>query len=314
MKISVVIPVYNEQDTVSHLFSRLSESLIEFDYEVIIVNDGSQDNTKQKVFDNERTLKNLKLVNLSRNFGHQNAMITGLAHAVGDYVVLMDGDLQDPPEVLPDLIKTITGGYDIVSAVRVKRKEHFIKKGFYFLFYRIYKHLAYIDIPLDSGDFCIISRRVADILNSLPERCKFLRGLRVWAGFKQTTYTYERNARVFGETKYTIIKLLNLAFSGITSFSFIPLRLISILGLVVSSIGFIFAVYTFFVKLIFTTQIISGYTTIELTLLFLGGLILFSLGIIGEYIIVIFEEVKARPVSIIESVYDSSAKFKSEML
>ena len=302
-KISVIVPVFNEEENIAELVKRLGKALGGRDYELIFVNDGSRDATLPLLIDEKNSDDRITIVDLSRNFGHQAAMMTGFNYATGEYVILMDGDLQDPPEVLPGLIDKIDSeGLDVISAVRKKRKENLLLRFCYFLFYRLYKKAAYINVPLDSGDFCIMRKVVADQITNLPESKKFIRGLRSWVGYKQGIFEYERGERFAGEPKYRLKTLIYLALDGLTSFSYLPLRMITSMGFIVFSLGLFFALYTFLNRL-FNPGIVEGYTTIEISILVLGGLQLLAIGIIGEYIAKIFDETKKRPISIVRKVY-----------
>jgi len=298
--ISVVVPVFNEEATLDALIARLEGALegAGLDYEVVFVNDGSRDRSGEMLRAHHGRNPRLKCIMLSRNFGHQVAVTCGLDHAQGDAVIVMDGDLQDPPEVLPGLIARWREGFDVVYAVRKRRKEGWAKvlayKGFYWVLHRV----SYLDIPLDSGDFSLMDRRVVDLLAAMPERNRFVRGLRTWVGLRQTGYEYERDARYAGQSKYSFTKLLRLAFDGLVSYSFAPLRLVSNLGMLVSLSALLYMVYLMAARL-FGDMTIQGWTSTVVIVLFLGGIQLLSLGIIGEYIGRIFDEVKQRPQYVI---------------
>jgi dolichol-phosphate mannosyltransferase len=306
--ISVVIPVFNEQENLHKLVSRLEAASKDWgdSIEVIFVDDGSRDQTLPLLEQINHSHPNFKYVSLSRNFGHQTAVTAGLDHVSGDVVAIMDADLQDPPEVLPRFLEKWREGYEVVYAVRTQRKENFLKRGCYWLFYRTLKLFSSIDIPLDSGDFCVMDRRVVDLINSLPERNRFVRGLRSWVGFKQIGVPYERDARSAGEVKYTVRKLVRLALDGLISFTHRPLQLIGIVGFLLATLAFSgLGVYLFLS--IFNIPIfghsprdVPGFTTLILTLLLLGGVQLLSLGIMGEYIARIFDEVKNRPIYVVK--------------
>lgn len=302
MKVSVVIPVFNEEENLIELTSRLTSVLSQYDdYEVILVDDGSSD--KSVFVINAIASKNnkIKLISLSRNFGHQEAISAGLSHATGDAVMVMDGDLQDPPEVIPDFVNKWKEGYEVVYAIREKRKENIFKKIAYASFYRLLKHMSPIDIPLDSGDFGLMDKRVVSILNSMPEKSKFVRGIRTWIGFRQVGLSYERNARAAGNPKFTFRKLVLLAIDGITSTTTTPIKISSYLGMFftgLSGLGIIFILY----RKLFTSQVnIEGWTSSLIVTLFLFGIQFLLIGIQGQYIGRIFNEVKARPQYIIGS-------------
>ena len=304
MKYSVVLPVYNEQENINSLYKRVTKVLVDLkkEHEIIFVNDGSHDKTKVILEDLHKKNNNIKVINFSRNFGHQTAVTAGLDFATGEEVAILDADLQDPPEILPKFFAKLAEGYDVVYAIRKKRKENIFKKTAYSIFYKLLRLIASVDIPLDSGDFCVLSQRMVKTINSFPERNRFVRGLRSWAGFKQVGIEYERDKRYAGESKYGFNKLLKLAFDGIFSFSFIPLRIMFILGsvsLCLSIIGIGWAIYMKF----FTTAYaqVPGFATTTILIMFVGGLQLFSIGIMGEYLRRVYDEVKQRPQYIIES-------------
>jgi len=303
MTISIVIPAYNEQVVLSNLIDRLVNVAQKWNhsYEIIFVDDGSSDATWQIISDAHMKNRSVKGIRLSRNFGHQAALSAGLQHAHGDAVIVMDADLQDPPEILDQFIAKWEEGYEVVYAIRKKRKESIFKRSAYFLFYRLLQKLSDIDIPLDAGDFCIMDRKVLNDLNKLPEKNRFVRGLRSWVGYHQTGLEYERQSRIAGEPKYTFYKLILLALNGLISFTTFPLRLASLFGFFSAGISF-FGVFLFFILRVFHLKIFGydiretpGVATIFLTVLFLGGIQLITIGIIGEYLSRIFEEVKARP-------------------
>lgn len=298
--VSVVVPIYNEEATLDRLVDRLVGTLsaAELDYEVVFVNDGSRDRSTEMLRDHHDRNPRLKCIMLSRNFGHQVAVTCGLDHASGDAVIVMDGDLQDPPEVLPAMVERWREGFDVVYAVRQRRKESLAKVLAYKAFYWLLRRVSYVDIPLDSGDFSLMDRRVVDLLAAMPERNRFVRGLRSWVGLRQTAFAYERDARFAGESKYSLAKLMRLAFDGLISYSFAPLRLVSNLGMAVSLTALAYMLYLLGARM-FGDTTIQGWTSTVVIVLFLGGIQLLSLGIIGEYIGRIFDEVKERPQYVI---------------
>jgi dolichol-phosphate mannosyltransferase len=301
--LSVVVPVYNEEDTLGMLVERLTRALgsIGEPWEVVFVNDGSVDRSGELLRSFHERDPRLKSVSLSRNFGHQVAISCGLDYASGKGVVVMDGDLQDPPEVLPGLVARWREGWDVVYAVRQKRKENIFMRSAYKIFYWLLKKVSYLDIPLDSGDFSLIDRRVVDLLKRMPERNRFVRGLRTWVGLRQTGFEYTRAARYAGESKYSFAKLLRLAFDGLVSYSYAPLRLLSNLGMIVSFVALAYMSYLLIARL-FGDRTIQGWTSTVVIVLFLGGIQLLALGIIGEYIGRIFDEVKQRPHYVVAEV------------
>jgi dolichol-phosphate mannosyltransferase len=307
--ISVVIPVYNEQETLAALVERLTGVLEAMGekWEVVFVNDGSADGSGALLENFHREDSRLKALTLSRNFGHQVAVTCGLDHASGDAVIVMDGDLQDPPEVVPDLVRTWREGFDVVYAVRKQRKENVVKVWAYKTFYWLLKKVSYLDIPLDSGDFSLMDRRVVSLLSRMPERNRFVRGLRTWVGLNQTGYEYEREARFAGESKYSLGKLFRLAFDGLISYSFVPLRVVSNLGMLVSLTALIYMIYLVVAQWIGESTI-QGWTSTVVIVLFLGGIQLLALGIIGEYIGRIFDEVKQRPQYVVSDALGVEAK------
>ena len=307
--ISLVIPAYNEQDGIEELCRRITAAAPAWgeDYELIIVDDGSRDRTMVLCEQIAQHDPRLKIISLSRNFGHQAAVSAGLAYASGDIVAVMDADLQDPPEeLLPFIEKIRSDGLDVVYAVRTKRKEGIFKRAAYYLYYRLLNRLATLDIPLDSGDFCIMRGEVVRAMNSLPERNRFVRGLRTWVGFRQEGLAYERQARFAGEPKYTLSKLIKLGTDGIINFSYRPLQLIMFLGVIVGAfsilLGAVVLVQYFadWTILGFNPHQAKGWTSLIFVLLFTSAVQLFSLGILGEYIGRLFEETKRRPIFLVK--------------
>ena len=300
--VSIVIPVFNEEGNLPVLYERLSAVLkiLATDYELLFVNDGSRDQSLALLKNYADRDVHIKIIDLSRNFGHQLAVTAGLDHCQGDCAVIIDADLQDPPELITELIAKWNSGYQVVYARRIKRKgEHFLKVFTARIFYRLLKKLANIEIPLDTGDFRLIDRKVINNLKAMPERNRFIRGMVSWIGLRQTSVQYVREERFSGETKYPLFKMIRFALTGLTSFSLVPLQLASLFGFLVSAISFLAGLYTIYLK-IFTTQTIPGWTSLMIALLFLGGIQLITLGIIGEYIGRISEEVKQRPAYIVQ--------------
>ncbi len=298
---SVVIPIYNEQENILELYRRLSETLksLTDKYEVIFVNDGSSDNSLKMIKELSVRDSKIKYLKFSRNFGHQIAISAGMDYANGEAIIIMDSDLQDPPELIPKLVEEWNKGFDVVYAVRRKREgETFIKKFTASLFYRLFSKLANINMPLDTGDFRLIDRKVLESLKSIREKHRFMRGLVSWVGYNQTGVLYDREKRSAGKTKYPFFKMLKFSIDGITSFSLIPLRIATILGFIISSISFLLAIYFLLIKL-FTNKMVQGWLTLADSILFLSGVQLIIFGIIGEYIGRIYEEVKGRPLYIV---------------
>jgi glycosyltransferase involved in cell wall biosynthesis len=313
MNISIVIPIYNESEIISELNKRLLKTsemlysqfgILKTDLEFIFVNDGSSDDSLAQLIVLANTNPQYKVINFSRNFGHQKAVTAGLQHAKGEHIVLIDADLQDPPEFIIDLYKKQLEGFDVVYAVRKKRMgESFIKQITAKLFYRLLFKVTDINIPVDTGDFRIIRRNVADTLNSMPESHRFIRGMVSWVGFKQIGIEYDRQERFAGQTKYPLKKMLRFAFDAITSFSTLPLKLMIHIGFLASFIGILGVFYIVYVKL-FTAQAITGWSSLMITILLMGGVQLITIGIMGEYIGRISEESKKRPLYIIEKIYE----------
>ena len=300
---SVVAPLFNEQQSVAELYNRLIATLEGegSSFELVLVDDGSHDSTLALLSQLAASDPRVRVIALARNFGHQAAISAGLDYARGQAVIVMDGDLQDPPEVLPALIAQWRAGHQVVYAVRQARKEHWLLRGAYAAFYRGLQRLASVPMPLDAGDFCLIDRRVVDILRAMPERNRFLRGLRSWVGFSQVGVPYERQARAAGRSKYTLRRLMALALDGILSFSRVPLHLAIWLGFAISISSFLIAIF-YVVKRLFFHLAPPGFATLAVAIFFLSGVQLLTVGLIGEYIGRIFEEVKQRPLYVVRQV------------
>jgi dolichol-phosphate mannosyltransferase len=301
--ISIIIPVFNEQDNLLLLYERLTSVMEETEpnFEVVFVNDGSRDQSGKLLQELAGKDDRFLVVELARNFGHQIAISAGMDFATGSGVIIMDSDLQDPPEVLPRFIEKWREGHDVVYAIRQQRKEGWFKRSLYSLFYRLLQRVASIQIPLDAGDFCIMDRRVVDILIGMPERNRFVRGIRSWVGLDQVGLSYERDARYAGEPKFTFSRLVYLALDGLVSFSYLPLRMISIIGIGVSILSLFLAIFYAIRKLTLGLSP-PGFATIVVSIFFLAGIQLVTLGVIGEYIGRIFEEVKRRPLYVVRRV------------
>ena len=301
--ISVVVPCYNEKEVLGRLYERLTAAAEAWQepFEVILVDDGSDEATWDQICEIHRRDPRWKAVRFSRNFGHQTAVSAGIARTGGQAVIVMDADLQDPPEELHRFLAKWREGCEVVYGVRRKRKEGFVKRLCYRLFYRVLAGISDPPIPVDSGDFCLMDRKVVELLKSMPERNRFVRGLRAWVGFRQVGVEYQREARGAGKPQYTFRKLVKLAVDGIFSFSTWPLRLATRLGLLVSTIAFLGAMFTFVQKVFadwfakIGLEPVPGFPTTVIAILFLGGVQLICLGIIGEYIGRIYDEVKRRP-------------------
>lgn len=302
--ISIVVPVYNEAQGIAYFHERASAALgalDDCDYELVYVDDGSRDGSYDIMRGFVETDPRAKIVKLSRNFGHQIAITAGLDHAAGDAVVFIDADLQDPPELIANLVAKWREGFDVVYARRIARKgETPFKLVTATIFYRMLRAVANIDIPPDVGDFRLISARVADQLRAMREKDRFIRGLVSWVGFPQSFILYERDERYAGETKYPLAKMVKFAFDGLTSFSSAPLRLATWLGYIASGLAFLYLISVFVQVWMGVT--VQGWATIIVAVLFLGGVQLICLGILGEYIGRVFNEVKPRPVYIVQEV------------
>lgn len=299
----MVVPVLNEERSVPELYRRIRATLepAEVDFELIYVDDGSTDRTPEILRELNANDARVKSLHLTRNFGHQAAISAGLRAASGDAVVVMDGDLQDSPESLPGFIERWRAGYEVVYAVRARREASWPKRLAYRVFYRVLGLISQINVPLDSGDFSLMDRRVVDVLNAMPERTRFVRGMRSWAGFRQTGVGLERGARFAGEAKYTYGKLLRLALDGFFALSYKPLQLASLFGAVVSLLAFVLAVLLVFLKIVHGIPL-QGWTSLIVAVLFLGGVQLISLGILGEYVGRIYDEVRDRPPYVVGNV------------
>jgi glycosyltransferase involved in cell wall biosynthesis len=301
MKISVIIPVHNEEANISRLYSRIRSSItpLGISSELIFVNDGSSDSSLVHIKSLADSEKDVFFIDLSRNFGHQVAVSAGLDHCKGDSVVIIDADLQDPPELIPDLYKKLCEGYNVVYARRRSRKgEGILKAMTAKLFYRLLSRITSINIPLDTGDFRIIDRKVVDVLREMHEQEKFLRGQIAWIGLKQTSVEYDRDERASGRTGYTYRKMIRFALDGITSFSDLPLKFATAAGFVVSGIALPLMVYTLYSRLV-SKDYAPGWASLMLSVLFLGGIQLVCLGVIGEYVSRLGSNVRKRPLYVV---------------
>ncbi|KWU60198.1 glycosyltransferase family 2 protein [Priestia sp. YIM B13446] len=305
VKYSIVIPVYNEQEVIHETYRRLTEVMrsTKEAYELLFVNDGSRDRTAEIIKEYSEQDPAVVLLDFARNFGHQIAITAGMDYARGEAVVVIDADLQDPPELILEMIEKWKQGFDVVYAKRTKRKgETYFKKQTAAMFYRFLRAMTDIDIPLDTGDFRLLDRKVCNQMNSIQEKNRFVRGLVSWVGFKQTAVEYERDERLAGESKYPLKKMLKLSMDGITSFSYKPLKLASYAGVTLSGIGFIYLLVVLYLKL-FTDSTITGWSSLIVIQLFFSGIILIILGMIGEYIGRIYDETKNRPLYIVREKY-----------
>ena len=295
--LSVVVPAYNEEEVIQESYARLTAAVaaIGLPYELIFVNDGSRDKTPQMLAAICEKDANVRFINFSRNFGHQPAITAGMDYAQGDAVVVIDCDLQDPPEVIAGMVKKWQEGYEVVYGKRLKREgETAFKKFTAKTYYRLLQSLTNVEIPVDTGDFRLIDRKVCDAMKSLGERNRYVRGLVSWVGFKQTAVEYVREKRFAGETKYPLKKMLKLAMDGIMSFSYKPLKLAMSIGLFLSAASFVYLIVIICQKL-FTDTTVVGWASTTAILVFTQGIVLMMLGIIGEYLGRIFDEIKGRP-------------------
>ena len=312
--LSVVLPCFNEQAVLPKTYARFSAMEQAFaqwglDYELIFVNDGSRDNTPEMLNELAGKDRHVRAVHLARNFGHQAAVTAGLTVAGGDVVALMDCDLQDPPEILPAFLAKWREGFQVVYAIRKKRKEWIGKRFAYWAFYRLMSAISELEIPLDSGDFCVMDRSAVELINSLPERQRFVRGLRTWIGLRQVGIEYERDARAAGVPQYTFRKLMKLATDGLVSFSSVPLKLVTRLGILSLVMAFVIGAWVIGVTIYEWDKGIQGRTprgwaSLACIVLIMSAVQMISLGIIGEYLQRIFLEVKGRPTFLIGSIVE----------
>jgi polyisoprenyl-phosphate glycosyltransferase len=305
VEISVVVPLYNEEPNIDYLFERLEGVLkrLSATYEIVCVNDGSRDNTLNCLVEHHHRNPAIKVVNLSRNFGKEIALTAGLDHARGAAVVPIDADLQDPPELIEELVAKWREGYDVVYATRRSRRgETWFKRFTAKSFYQVIDHISGVPIPRNTGDFRLLDRRVVDALKQVPERTRFMKGLFAWVGYKQTSILFDREPRLKGATKWNYWRLWNFAIDGITSFSLLPLKVWGYLGLTISLLSFIYATFLIIRTLIFGIDW-PGYASIMVAVLFMGGIQLLTLGIIGEYLGRVYEEVKGRPLYLVRECY-----------
>lgn len=306
--LSVVVPVYNEADGLHALRAKLTAALANLDFECILVDDGSSDATPDIVRGFAREDPRFKLVGLSRNFGHQAAISAGLAFSNGACVAVMDADLQDPPELLPDMVRLWAEGADVVYGVRTSRQEGLLKRAAYHGFYRLLASVASIELPVDAGDFAVMDRRIVSLIVSMDEHHRYVRGLRSWVGFKQIAFPYDRAARHTGSAKYTLRKLIDLGLAGILSFSYAPLRLTMLAGVAISALAFTAGGFFVLHRLIgfrilgHTPEDVPGIASVFVLIAFMFGIQLLILGVLGEYVGQIFDEVKHRPIFIADEL------------
>ena len=298
-KYSFIIPIYNEEETILEMYRRMSAVMDRMDgaVELILINDGSRDRSLPLLRELHDKDARVCYLSLARNFGHQIAVTAGLNFSRGQIVVILDADLQDPPELIPDMVEKWRQGYQVVYAQRTQRRqESWFKRFTAYSFYRLLKQLADVDIPTDTGDFCLLDRQVVEVLNAMPERNRYIRGLRSWIGFRQTAIRFERDPRFAGEVKYTFRKSLALAINGLVSFSTVPLRISTYVGLLAAIASILMALLILYWRIFVPNSPLTGFTIVLMATFFLGAVQLVSIGILGEYIGRIYEEVKGRPL------------------
>ncbi len=309
-ELSIVIPLYNEEQVFSKLTERIDNEIVKFKFrtEVLLIDDGSKDTTRDLIREKCISDARYKGIILSRNHGHQLALSAGLKYALGTKAIMvMDGDLQDPPELILEFYNKHLEGYDVVYAIRAKRLESIFKKFAYWAYYRLQRAVSNFQIPIDAGDFGLMSRRVVDNLNEMPEQSRYLRGMRSWVGYKQIGLPYGREARLEGKSNYSFRKLLNLAFNGIFNFSEFPVKLITHLGIYSILISVFYLVYVIYER-ITNNSVPAGFTSLIIAIVLLSGVQLISIGLIGEYVLRIYNQVRNRPLFIVEEVIEQSEK------
>ena len=303
--LSVIVPCYNEEEVITESYSRLKkvlDGISSYQTEIIFINDGSKDRTAQMLSDIAATDKQVKVLHFSRNFGHQPAVTAGIHYCTSDLAVIIDADLQDPPELIPELIDTLKREQaNVVYCVREKRQgESFLKKLSARMFYRSMNYLSEINFPLDTGDFRLIDKQVMDEFKKFREKGKYIRGIISWIGFKQVPFAYQRQARFAGETKYPLSKMIQFASTAMLYFSKKPLKLATGLGFITVMIGIVYALYTLIGKIVGYTHALSGWSSLIILIVFFGGVQLLTVGVLGQYIGILFDEVKDRPEYIVQ--------------
>ena len=302
VEFSVIIPIYNEELNIPNLLTRLRPVVEKtgMSYELLFVNDGSRDSSLQMIKALAQADPRVRYIDFSRNFGHQVAVTAGIDHCKGNIIAIIDADLQDPPELIEEMISLIKQGNEVVYAKRRSRKDkNVVKKAAYKTFYRLLARISNVDVPLDTGDFRVMTRKVAEVLKNMPEQHKFLRGQIAWLGFKQTFVEYDRDVRAAGEPGYTYKKLFKLAFDGITGFSNVPLRIATIMGFVVSGISLALIIYALVGYFFFKSEMPKGWASLMIAISFIGGVQLICIGIIGEYISRLQTDIRKRPLYIV---------------
>jgi len=303
---SVVIPAYNEQEVITETYNRLTKVMLKIGepYELVFVNDGSKDQTANMIAGFCEKDASVRLINFTRNFGHMSAISAGMEHARGQAIFIIDADLQDPPEVFPEMADKWKEGYHVIYGKRIKRKGESVFKRFTAkVFYRFLRHMTAVDLPPDTGEFRLIDRKVCDAVNRLPEKSRYIRGLVSWVGFKQIPVEYVREERFAGVTKYPFRKMVAFAMDAITSFSYKPLKLATMLGFFISLLSFLFILFVLYQRF-FTSQTITGWASTIAVILFTQGIVLMILGLMGEYIGRIYTELQNRPLYIIQEIIE----------
>jgi glycosyltransferase involved in cell wall biosynthesis len=314
VEISIVIPLYNESESIEHLFARLTPVLVglNLNYEIICVNDGSQDDTIKRLIELNQQDPTIKIVSLSRNFGKEIALTAGIDYASGAAVIPIDADLQDPPELIEKLIAKWREGYDVVYATRRSRQgDTWLKRISAMAFYQTIGRMSHVPIPANTGDFRLLDRRVVEAIKKLPERTRFMKGLFAWVGYKQTSVLFDRQPRHRGQTTWNYWKLWNFALDGIISFSFLPLKIWSYVGVTISVVSLLYALMLVIRTLIFGVDV-PGYASLMVAILFLGGIQLITLGVLGEYLGRVYEEVKGRPLYFVREEYGFDTQHSTE--
>jgi polyisoprenyl-phosphate glycosyltransferase len=302
MEISIVIPVYNEEENIKVLCERIRQAITGLcpEFEIVFINDGSADGSMEQIRELAGKYPEVKYIDFSRNFGHQIAVSAGIDYAKGNAIVIIDADLQDPPELIPELYLKMKEGYEVVYARRKSRKgESYFKKLTARLFYRLLARMTRIKIPVDAGDFRIIDRKIVEVLRQMPEKHKYLRGQISWIGFNQTYIEYERRERNAGKSGYSFRKMLHFALDGITAFSDVPLKIVTFFGLLVSIFAFVVALYALYSRYILKDYV-QGWTSLMISVLFIGGVQMIAIGIIGEYLSRMNADVRNRPLYVVK--------------
>ena len=312
---SVVIPCYNEQEVITETYNRLTKVMTDIgeSYELIFVNDGSKDNTARIIADFGENDRSVKLINFARNFGHMPAISAGMEYSKGKAIFIIDADLQDPPELFPEMVTKWREGYHVAYGKRIKRKgESIFKRISAKIFYRFLRGMTNVDMPPDTGEFRLIDRKVCDAVNKMPEKNRYIRGLVSWVGFKQVAVEYVREERFAGVTKYPLRKMIAFAMDAVTSFSYKPLKLATMIGFIMSFLSFLYILFAMYQRF-FTDLTIAGWASTIAAILLTQGIVLMILGLMGEYIGRIYSEIQNRPNYIIQEIIDSSEHHNEEL-